>query len=474
VRYCASCGARLARDQCGTLCSPCRHRPGQAQPTQHGAEFWQRDSLRDALAAQHFGRFLAAYRAAHQPPLTQAAIGSWLGMSQAQVSRLERANSGPADLRKLRHWAAVLQIPADLLWFTPSHALEKSATTAETVSLDDVHRRDMLKLTGAVAAGAGILSNAPWQRLAEALAGQRAADAATVSMIENRTAEFFRSEEALPARQLVTLLRDHYDGLRTLLTTTGDGSLRRRLYACLGQTEALAGWTLFDLQRHREAVRLYRNALASAREAGDNPLAACVLGYWSYLISTQGDVPAAARTLEEASGQVRGAVPTTQAWLSARRAEELAALGEHDAALRALDQAVDTFDYPSSGVERPWTSFFTPTRLGGLAVSAYGRMDHPNTDEAADTLLNSMAPTENKVKAIVLADLATSAARGRDYDRVQSLAPRSARLAVRTECSLAIDRLWELAETLPETGKGTAGQIKHQLVEQLMGHAGRA
>ncbi len=355
-----------------------------------------------------------------------------------------------------------------MLWFAALHTADESNTTTREVNLEDVHRRDMLKLSGtAVMASSGILSDAPWQRLAESLAGRRPADAATVGMIENRTADFFRSEETLPARQLVTSLRTHYQALCDLITTTTDDSLRRRLLTSVGETEALAGWTLFDLQRPRDAVRLYRNALESAREAGDNPLAACVLGYWSYLLSNQGDTPSAVRMLTEATDQVRGSA-TTQAWISARQAEEQAALGDNAGALTSLDRAMTVFDYATPGNERPWTCFFTPSRLGSLAVSTYGRMAHPETDQAAATLLESLPPSENKVKALVLADLATSAARGGDYDRVQSLSRQSAHIAVRTEASLAIDRLWDLVEILPNSGTGTAGQTRHNLTEQLL------
>src|SRR5262249_15394756 len=146
------------------MCSPCLHRYDGDAPADHGAEFWQHDSVRDALGTQHFGRFLAAYRAAHKPPLTQATIGRWLGMTQAQVSRLERAEISPSDLRKRRRWATILSIPDDLLWFTQSyasaesHVADRSASPTEGASLVEVHRRDVLKITGAVA-GAGILAN---------------------------------------------------------------------------------------------------------------------------------------------------------------------------------------------------------------------------------------------------------------------------------------------------------------------------
>lgn len=475
AQHCSACGARLARDQRDNLCSPCAHRRNVAKnPSSHGADFWHRDDLRDALAAQHFGQVVLAYRSAHTPPLTQATIGRWLSITQAQVSRMERATAPPSDLRKLQRWAAALRIPADLLWFAASHTTAPHTTHVSAApdgkaSLEGVHRRDLLKLTGAaVMASSDLLTDAPWQRLADSLAGHRPADTTTVSMIENRTAEFFRSEETLPARQLVTSLREHHRALRGLISTTTNDSLRQRLLTCLGETEALAGWTLFDLQRPRDAVRLYRNALTTARDAGDKPLAACVLGYWSYLPSGNGDLPSAVRMLDDATEQVRGSSATTQAWISARHAEEQASLGDHTAALKALDRAVTVFDYATPGAERPWTCFFTPSRLGSLAVSTYGRMAHPDTDHAATTLLASLAPTENKVKALVLADLATSAARSGDYDHVQSLSDHSAQLAVRTEASLAIDRLWDLVEVLPEAPSGTAGQVRKQLAERLL------
>ncbi|WP_280335992.1 hypothetical protein [Nocardia wallacei] len=287
-------------------------------------------------------------------------------------------------------------------------------------------------------------------------------------MIENRTAAFFRSEETLPARQLVTSLLNHRTALQSLIEGTADESLQRRLLTALGETEALTGWTLFDLGRGRDAVRMYRSALDSAKEIGDGPLAACVLGYWSYLVESQGDTPGAIRMLEGASEQVRGSGPATQAWIAARLAEEAAETGDTYQALRALERAVTVFDYASPESERPWTCFFTPSRLGSLAVSTYGRLSHPETDKEAATLLGSLSPTENKVRALVMADLAMSAARAGDIDRVGSLADQSAPLAVRTEASLALDRLWTIVEMLPGRGTGTGVRTRERLKESLL------
>lgn len=464
-RRCEKCGNRLAQDQRGKVCSPCA-RSVSLRPRPQTEQFWQDPGIREALAARHFGRFLREYRRAL--PVTQTVLGSWLGLSQERVSRMERACTPPADLLKLQRWAEALMVPAGLLWFEVEHSPDASGSRKTVVNLDDVDRRDLLKLAGATVAGASVLRDAPWQRLAASLAGHRVADGATTSMIENRTAAFFRSEETQPARQLVRSLVEHRKSLADLIEDSSNESIRRRLITASGETEALEGWTLFDLGRIRDAERRYTSALDSAKQAGDGPLAACVLGYWSYLVSSRGDTAGAVRMLEDASEFVRGSAPATQAWISARLAEEAAAAGDAYGSLRALDRAVTVFDYAAPGNDRPWTCFFTPSRLGSLAVSTYGRLDHPETDTEADVLLRSLSPTENKVRALVLADLAASAARSGDVDRVGSLADQSAPLAVRTEASLALDRLWGVVEMLPEKGTSTGARTRERLTDKLL------
>src|SRR6266508_3072745 len=92
-RYCHACGARLARDNPDARCSECGLRARQADDTPPDVpdDFWRVDLIRDALDAWHMGRVIAAYRAHpfHPSPLSQEAVGRWVGMTQAQISRLE-------------------------------------------------------------------------------------------------------------------------------------------------------------------------------------------------------------------------------------------------------------------------------------------------------------------------------------------------------------------------------------------------
>ncbi len=128
-RSCRSCGTRLRADNRGSLCSPCErsNRARDDAPEPKNDEFWQRPAVAEALRSRHFGQVLYAYRYEHRPVITQAVLGRWLGLTQAQVSRLERAERPPSDLDKLAFWAARLHIPEGVLWFklppAPPHSV---------------------------------------------------------------------------------------------------------------------------------------------------------------------------------------------------------------------------------------------------------------------------------------------------------------------------------------------------------------
>lgn len=124
-RYCIRCGTRLTLNALRADCDPCRHRATEllagAPPVP--AQFWTVDRIRDALAAWHMGQVIAAYRRHpyHGRPLSQELVGSWAGLAQAQISRIE---NGPPikDLDRLTRWAYILHIPGPLLWFKlPEH-----------------------------------------------------------------------------------------------------------------------------------------------------------------------------------------------------------------------------------------------------------------------------------------------------------------------------------------------------------------
>src|SRR3981081_2481981 len=128
ARYC-DCGTRLARDNPSGRCGACQAKAVDlvVRSPEVPAEFWATDRMRDALATWHMGLVVAAYRnhPFHGRPLPQETVAGWVGITQAQLSRIE---SGPPikDLERLIEWARVLHVPPTLLWFKlPEHRLAR-------------------------------------------------------------------------------------------------------------------------------------------------------------------------------------------------------------------------------------------------------------------------------------------------------------------------------------------------------------
>jgi tetratricopeptide (TPR) repeat protein len=287
--------------------------------------------------------------------------------------------------------------------------------------------------------------------------------------MQDRTADFFHTEETVPARQLLESIAQHRDTLKILLTNARIESIRNSLTVALGETDVLTGWLLFDLGQASDAAEAWRSTLRIAKETGDGALAACALGYWSYLATSRNDTVPAVRLLKQAKEYIPGSsAPATLSWLSAREAEELARLGDETGALRAVERALTAFDFARPRTERPWTAFFGASRLGSMTVSTYTTLRHRDATTAADSLLTSLSPMENKVRAIVLSDLTINAVQTNDYDRATALIPDAIELTTRTETTLAKQRLLTLAAALPTRSSAyPTGVLRDQIMSTL-------
>jgi hypothetical protein len=96
-RYCR-CGTQLAADNSERQCARCQ-RAAQDKliaPPHLPAEFWHAERFQQAFDAQHIGWISRAYRThPHHyavyglSGISQTLLGQWLGLSQAQISRIE-------------------------------------------------------------------------------------------------------------------------------------------------------------------------------------------------------------------------------------------------------------------------------------------------------------------------------------------------------------------------------------------------
>lgn len=116
------CGTQLARDNQGEQCAACQRAGDEGAllgPPAVPDEFWEYPAMRDSLARRHMGCVIRAFR---EHPLhgrnsmSQSTVAGWIGITQAQVSRIENG-AAIVDLGRLIAWALLLRIPEEYLWF---------------------------------------------------------------------------------------------------------------------------------------------------------------------------------------------------------------------------------------------------------------------------------------------------------------------------------------------------------------------
>lgn len=139
------CGTWLAQDNLDERCAGCQRASeegGLLSPPVVSDEFWEYPVMQDALACRHMGRVIRAFR---EHPLhgrlsiSQSTVAAWIGITQAQVSRIE-TGSPIVDIDRLVEWALLLRIPEKYLWFS----LPKDG---------DVKRSRFLRLGGLMVTG---------------------------------------------------------------------------------------------------------------------------------------------------------------------------------------------------------------------------------------------------------------------------------------------------------------------------------
>lgn len=418
LRHCSRCGHRLAADNAGAMCSPCQSASvdAQARPPAVRAEFWALDQMRDALATWHMGRVIYAYR--HHPhhgyTLPQELVGTWLGLTQAQLSRIENGRA-PEELSKLIRYSQILGIPAELLWFAlPGEprvrpaaetrppiflpvvvggrevTLPIHAEAAETAGLDS-----LITSTGRASSerqAARILPFAAVDELRHMAAAlddaHRYLDGSVVGFFA-RQFERCKADDgaAGPLRVLPLVLgvlgaiQQHARDVRP--------AVRRDLLAVGADGAEFAGWLYRDLHDPASAAHWYDRAMEWAQEAQDAPMQAYVLVKKSQMAYDGRDLARTLTLAEAASRVCPAAPPSVQAELLQQEALALATHGEPLPVIeRKLDAARAAFGEASRDAEAAGQRVATAT-LQLRAAAVYTEAGIP--DRAAGIFADVLA-----------------------------------------------------------------------------------
>lgn len=378
ARVCARCDARLALDNADRFCSACRAKAADAlfKPPAFDRSFWADDHMTAALDSWHMGKVLAAYRThpQHGRTLSQELVAGWLNLTQAQLSRIESGRA-PEELSKLIHWANVLGIPSDLLWFklpsdrrpavrrtTPRRPVQTIRSGVDRMSHPDLSEQTMADLQRRTLLSSGLAAlTLPALGLDDLKHIVAALDDAR-RYLDHEVVDYFQ-------RQITNCAND--DGARgpreTLPMVLGvigaiehhgrevKPEVRRRLAGVGAQSAEFAGWLYRDSGTPKLADYWRDRAVEWAQEAGDLPMQGYILLKKSQAAWDGRDAVrmlTLAQAVQDGPWQLPSKVRAEAAQQEARGHAMLGAdLGiverKLDEARELLDGAVDAVDEPS-------------------------------------------------------------------------------------------------------------------------------
>jgi transcriptional regulator with XRE-family HTH domain len=443
-RRCARCGAPLARDNVTARCSPCGNvdRDDLDEAPRPSAEFWHADHMCDALASKDMGVVVRTYRhhpAHNLPPLPQVDVARWLGITQGQLSRIESGRNRVRDVDKLAHYARVLRIPRELLWFEIDDD-RPSPEAGSPIRLPSGHTVPAATVSTESALADSLLITLDQFATVDNLTGPRS---------------------LLPvAEQQLRFAQQQLDGTR------GRGHTQM-LYVASRFTEFI-GWLHQDAGDLHSAMQWTNRGLDLAQEAEDAHLISYITMRKSNIASDARKPGLAVTFARDALHNAGALTPRLRA--VALRAEALghALDGNPDACARVLDLAFQYAADASEGDEADIARYCTPSYIEMEAAHCWLELGKPAT--AITTLQQGLAewsPNFRRDLGLCLARLAVAHACAGQPDEATAVAGHALAIAAVTRSDRTTRQLHRAASLLVASAPDQAQELRNTLRTRL-------
>ncbi|SCE69579.1 hypothetical protein GA0070216_101415 [Micromonospora matsumotoense] len=471
---CPRCGGRLARDNDSGRCAPCQaaERDRLSAPPAVSASFWDHQPVRQALASRHLGQVIRAYRCHPyhgRHALPQTVVAGWMGITQAQLSRLE---NGPpvVHLDRLAHWAQVLRIPAGHLWFELPGSRRPSSRAS---AAGEPSRGGSETVTGNAApviadTGGDTTDRRRFNTLAT-LAGLGATGYLGLISTQSDAPRNIELEHVVFASSLVEELRrvDAAVGADALCDVAGQVHARMSLWAAKATYSRQVGhalqsaladlvvetaWLAIDADRRSEAKPYLNEAITRARLADDQQAEVRALSCLSMLL-IRDDRPGESLHCSDAAfrSSAGWATPRLTTLLHLRAARAYASLQDASGFTREMAKAKHAFHRGTSDDDLPFLNFVTAQELNGIAGLSYLALNRP--DRAAESfraITMSPSPAFRRNQAYYTVQLADAMYRQGDVNGAAHHG-QDALLAVSQMSSGRVNRL--LAQVRKNVGR---------------------
>ncbi|MFH8381941.1 transcriptional regulator [Kitasatospora sp. NPDC018058] len=191
------------------------------------------------------------------------------------------------------------------------------------------------------------------------------------------------ADDVLAGGDLVeTVVRELRSAVRLHNDTCHSEAVGRRLLTGVGELAQLAGWIATDSGGKADPAPLFRLGVAAAKQAGDGPLAAHLLGSWGYWEANRGDIRRGLGLVRVAEREAAGGPVRAQSLTAARVAWVSTLAGEQRTALTAIDTAMDQVDgadndMAASADPRQWLYWVTRDEQEVMQARVYTQMHRP-------------------------------------------------------------------------------------------------
>ncbi|MBV9314066.1 MAG: helix-turn-helix transcriptional regulator [Pseudonocardia sp.] len=365
----------LAADNTARLCSRC-HREQRDQlrtpPAKLRHEFFETAELRAAFESQHIGKVFKAYR--NHPrhlqlfgkALNQELLGRWLGLTQAQVSKVE--NGKPEqNLETLRNYARILHLPQHMLWFVlPGQS--RLIAAPSTRSAEAVTASNGLAVPrppdGMLVAHTGMDTLELIRRVRSSAINSSTIDALNITF-EQLCCDYPHTDP----RTLMTTAREWLGKMTELLGNRLTLAQHRHILSNAGMLALLVGCLEYDLGESRSAEATRRMAMELGKESDEPGIVGWAHEMLAWFHLTAGNYRTVIPVAE--AGVLAAPSHSVAVQLYAQQAKAYARMGLPEKVHEALESGralLDKLPYP----ERPDNHFVVdPDKWDFYAMDTY-------------------------------------------------------------------------------------------------------
>ncbi|HEX5116058.1 MAG TPA: helix-turn-helix domain-containing protein [Pseudonocardiaceae bacterium] len=248
--------------------------------------------------------------------------------------------------------------------------LQQERQDFELVTVESVNRKDFLKTTLGVGAGAllaQVVPNSPNLDLAEILSGP--------------TAHYRRMESAVPSDQLAPAVEAH---LRLASHIVQQRTPTAFAYQVMSEIAGLAAWLAVDRGDTATARRRYADAIRCAERAHHPLLVSYMTASLGHFAVETGNPGAGLKIIRRASNLLDQTTPNAaRAWIESLCATAHAALGDPEQAIGSLRLAEALVEREGPELCWPWVFKFDGAKVARYQASAFGRMGNVRSATAA-------------------------------------------------------------------------------------------